>query len=468
MTSLFLRLLISMWVAMALLVGAFAAIHAWAFPPEAGSMRRQFGTRSAATRGENALLCLRQGLEDCSRVLRARDPRDQRLALYRATELELGEPIEDGPELARAALAAPEHSVFRSEGNHGEEAEFLAIVLDRDPRYVVVSQGPVWSRWVFFISPDTLFSRLLAIVIVTGLVAVVLARYLSRPIAQLRVATQQMAAGDLSVRVGDQLRQADGETRALGRDLDRMAERIQASLESERRLRRDISHELRSPLTRLNIAIELIRRRSADDLAPAFDRIERDTQRLDLMIRELLTLNRLESEGLQHRETIDLTALVRQVADDVSLEAEQKGGHVNTNVADTQPAAPVVYSVRGQAELLRRAIENVVRNAVRFTDAGTDVEVALRAQGSDVIVSVRDRGPGVPEAALPHIFEPFYRVADDRARNSGGTGLGLAITDQAVTLHGGSVAAQNHSDRGLVVDIRLPLAAGSELAAVGR
>jgi two-component system, OmpR family, sensor kinase len=388
---------------------------------------------------------MRQGLEGCNRVLRARDARDQRFALYQGDQLELGEPIDRGPELARAALAAPEHTSFRS-----EDSEYLAIVLDRDPRYVVVSQGPIWSRWVFFISPDTLVYRLLAIVIVTGLVAVLLARYLARPISRLRRATQLMAEGDLSARVG-QLRHADSETRALGRDLDRMAERIQTSLESERRLRRDISHELRSPLTRLNIALELIRRQSAAELAPAFDRIERDTQRLDTMIRELLTLNRLESEGIRHRESIDLVALVRQIADDVSVEAEPRGGCVRANADDS-------FVVLGNAELLHRAIENVLRNAVRFTEADTDVEVELQRRGDNVLLSVRDRGPGVPESALPHIFEPFYRVADDRARNSGGAGLGLAITEQAVTLHGGRVQARNHPERGLVVEIELPLA----------
>jgi two-component system sensor histidine kinase CpxA len=394
---------------------------------------------------------VRQGLADCERVLSARDPRDQRLALYRrtehrGTELELGEPIERGPELARTALDAPDHSSFRS-----DESEYLAVVLDRDPRYVVVSQGPIRSRWVFFFTPDTLVYRLLAIVIVTGLVAALLARYLSRPIAQLRRATQQMAAGDLSVRVAGQLRRADGETRALGRDLDRMAERIQASLESERRLRRDISHELRSPLTRLNIALELIRRKSAPELAPAFDRIERDTQRLDAMIRELLTLNRLESEGIGRRESVDVATLVRQIADDVSVEAEQRGGQVRV-------VARGASNVQGEAELLRRAVENVLRNAVRFTHAGTDVDVELTRRGEQVLLSVRDQGPGVPEAALPHLFEPFYRVADDRARGSGGTGLGLAITEQAVTLHGGRVQARNHPERGLVVEIELPAA----------
>src|SRR5262245_32145557 len=196
MKSLFLRLLTFMWLAMALLVGAFALIHAWAFPPEAGELRQKYNARSAETRGENALYCLRLGLEHCDQGLARRDPRDLKLALYKDGELALGEPIAAGPELVRAARAAPDHDAFQV-----GESELISVVLDRDPRYVVVAEGPVWSRWMFFLVPDTLPYRLIAIVLVTGLVSVLLARYLSRPIAQLRQATQRMASGDLSVRV---------------------------------------------------------------------------------------------------------------------------------------------------------------------------------------------------------------------------------------------------------------------------
>jgi signal transduction histidine kinase len=445
--SLFLRLLVSMWLAMALLVGAFALIHAYAFPPEAGSSRQKFMARSAETRGENALLCERQKLGNCERVLERRDPRDARLAVYENGELRMGQPIAGAAELARAALAAPERSVFKVGDN-----EWSAVVVSRDPRYVVVSEGPVWSRWLFFIVPDTLPYRLLAIVLVTGLVAVLLARYLSAPVARLREATQLMAAGDLSVRVAKQLLGADQQTQALGRDLDAMAERIQALLDSERRLRGDISHELRSPLTRLNIAIELIRRKSGPELAPAFERIERDTARLDQMIGELLTLNRLQAEGIASRESIDLPALAQSVVDDAGMEAERQGASLALHVHE--PA-----SVQGSRELLRRAIENVVRNAIRFTQPGLAIELELRRVAERVTLSVRDHGPGVPADALDKIFKPFYRVEGDRARHTGGTGLGLAITEQAVTLHGGSVHASNHSTGGLVVTLELPAAA---------
>lgn len=445
MKSLFLRLLTFMWLAMTLLVGAFALIHAWAFPPEAGELRQNRSARSAETRGENALLCQRQSLGRCAEVLEKRDPRDQRLALYRDGQVALGAPIVGGAELAQAALAAPERSAFRV-----DESELTAVVLARDPRYVVVAEGPVWSRWMFFVVPDTLPYRLLAIVLVTGLVSVLLARYLSRPIARLRQATQQMAAGDLSVRVSAELTHADSETRALGRDLDAMAERIAALIDSERRLRRDVSHELRSPLTRLNIGIELLRRRSAPELAPAFERIERDTARLDAMIGELLTLHRLEAESSVHGEPIELGALAQQIVDDVSLEAEQRGA---TLQARLEPGC----LVRGNRELLRRAIENVLRNAVRFTDPNTSVQLDLTRRDGRAELGIRDRGPGVPPDALERIFKPFYRVGGDRARNTGGTGLGLAITEQAMLLHGGSVRAENHPGQGLLVTLELPL-----------
>ncbi|KYF56924.1 hypothetical protein BE08_22205, partial [Sorangium cellulosum] len=314
--------------------------------------------------------------------------------------------------------------------------------------------GPVRSPWMFFIVPETLPLRLLAIVVVTGLVAVVLARYLSRPIRVLRGATQRMASGDLSVRVSRQLAGADGETVALGRDMDRMAERIDELLETQRRLLRDVSHELRSPLARLNIALELVRRRSPPDVEPAFDRIERETERLNGMIGELLTLSRLETgRGMERTERVDLTALVEQLVEDAAFEAEQQGCSVELG-------ARAACSLDGNGELLRRAIENVVRNAVRFTEPGTAVRVDLECAGGVAELRVRDRGPGVPEAALGDIFRPFYRVDDHRARGAGGTGIGLAITQRAVLLHGGEVEARNAEDGGLVVALRLPAVAG--------
>lgn len=445
MKSLFLRLLVFMWLAMTLLVGAFALIHAYAFAPESGEQRQRFLARAALVRAENALLCQRQGLAGCAAVLEQREPREQRLGLYRDGQLLMGQGIPGAQELLAQAQRAPARMAFRS-----AETELMAAVLERDPSHVVVAESPLRSRWLFFLVPDTLPYRLAAIVLITGLLSLLLARYLSRPIARLRGATQQMAAGDLSVRVGSALAGADSETQALGRDLDVMAERIAALLESERRLRRDMSHELRSPLTRLNIALELIRRKSPPELGSAFERIERDTARLDALIGELLSLHQLEAEKAVQAEPVELASLTQQIVDDAALEAEQRGCRVQAKLLE--PSA-----IRGNRELLRRAIENVVRNAVRFTDDGTSVEVELRHEAERALLTVRDHGPGVPAEALQGIFKPFYRVAGDRARQSGGTGLGLAITERAVALHGGRVLAENHAQSGLVVTLELPL-----------
>ncbi|WP_437618114.1 ATP-binding protein [Sorangium sp. So ce1151] len=448
MKSLFLRLLVSLWLAMALLVGLFAVIHGWAFSAEPSALRRRLSTRSVELRAESALACARDGLAGCEQSLAPLDPRDQRVAVYRSGALVSGEPIE-------GAAGIEDRARRSGDGIAVEvgERELVAVVLRRDPSLAAVATGPVRSPWVFFLMLETLPQRLLAIVGVTGLVAVLLARYLSRPIRILRGATQRMASGDLSVRVAQQLAGADGETLALGRDMDRMAERIQELLETQRRLLRDVSHELRSPLARLNIALELVRRRSPPDVEPAFDRIERETERLNGMIGELLTLSRLESgRGMERTERVDLTALVEQLVEDAAFEAEQQGCSVELGARDA-------CSLDGNGELLRRAIENVVRNAVRFTEPGTAVRVDLECAGGLAEVRVRDRGPGVPEGALVDIFKPFYRVDDHRARGAGGTGIGLAITQRAVLLHGGEVEASNADGGGLVVALRLPAAA---------
>ncbi len=444
MKSLFVRLLLFMWLAMAGVGAAFACIHAFAFSQDVSVTRRRFLLRSAEVRAEHALLCSRAGLPRCEVGLEPIDPRDASVSLYRDGSLALGKAIPGGAELARAALLAAEGNAFET-----GERDLLAVVLPRDRSYVAVSSAPVRSLWAFFLVPETLQYRLLAIVAVTGVAAALLARYLSRPVALLRRATQAMAAGDLSVRTAGELHAADRETQALGRDLDRMAERIELLLESERRLRRDISHELRSPLSRLNIALELVRRKSPDDALPAFDRIERETERLNTMIGELLTLNRLESERSIRREDVELEKLAEEVVADARLEAEPSGTSITL-------AAQGPTTVRGDGELLRRAFENVLRNAVRFTEPGSRVDVTLMGDADGVAMQVRDRGPGVPESMLDEIWKPFYRVETDRSRAVGGTGIGLAITHRAVALHGGRTSAKNAAGGGLVVSLHLP------------
>jgi two-component system sensor histidine kinase CpxA len=454
MKSLFLRLLVTLWLALAVLGGVFAVIHASSFGAETSSGRQRMQRRTLELRAERALECMRDRGTNCDVTLVAIDPRDTRLAVYHAGAPVIGEAVPEANSVIEEATRDDDRMATRVL----DDNEITAVVLASDRSYAVVAIGPVRSPWFFFILPETLPYRLLAIVVVTGLVSVLLARYLSRPLRVLRDATKELAAGNLAVRVTHRLKGADGETLALGEEMDRMAERIQALLEAQKRLLRDVSHELRSPLARLGTALELVRRRSPPDVEPAFDRIERETERLNVMIGELLTLSRLEAEqGLEQSERVDFAALVEQIVDDAAFEAEQYGAHVEMS----QHGSAVVL---GNAELLSRAVENVVRNAIRFTEPGSTVRVDLENPAGFAELRVRDHGPGVPAQALVDIFKPFYRVGDDRARGTGGSGIGLAITHRAVLLHGGTVVAKNAEGGGLVVTVRLPDAATPRVA----
>jgi two-component system sensor histidine kinase CpxA len=235
-----------------------------------------------------------------------------------------------------------------------------------------------------------------------------------------------------------------------------MAERLEQLVSSQRRRLGDVSHELRSPLARLEVALELARRRAGDSAAEALDRIGRESRRLDELIGQLLSLERMSShEAESDRRRVDLGRLLGEVVADARFEAET-GGRTVTLFVERDA------TVLGSAELLRSALENVVRNAVAHAPAGTAVDVSLAVTGAAeqrgaALITVRDRGPGVPEVELGRLFEPFHRVSEARDRQSGGVGLGLAITRRAVEWHGGTVAASNHPDGGLEVAIRLPL-----------
>lgn len=287
-------------------------------------------------------------------------------------------------------------------------------------------------------------------VISSGLVCFFLARYLTKPIVRLRAATQRIAAGDLTARAGASGRRRD-EISELVRDFDTMAERLEALVKAQSRLLNDISHELRSPLARLNVALALARQRSGAEAQGALDRIEIEADRLNELIGRLLTIARLESrEAAMRTSSFSLNELIADVAKDADFEAQSR----NCRVSASMPSDCVLV---GSPGLLHSAIENVVRNAVRYTKVGTEVEISLHCAGSEAIVRVTDSGPGVPEESLGKLFEPFYRIDDSRGRQTGGVGLGLAIAKRAVGLHGGTVTAANRPGGGFAVEIHLPL-----------
>ncbi len=326
-------------------------------------------------------------------------------------------------------------------------------------RYVLVSEVPRSRFALLLAEPGALMLRLCAVLLTAGLVCYGLARYLAAPVETLRAGVRRLASGDLSARVSESVGARRDEIADLSHDFDRMAERIESLVMSQRRLLGDISHELRSPLARLSVALGLARRRAGDEapgVASALDRIEREAERLNELIGQLLTLTRLETdEDELHKTPIDLQKLVRQVVADADFEAHARNRRVHI-IADEE------CSLTGNAELLRSAIENVIRNGVRYTAENTTVEVSLRCASmgddfSSVVISVRDYGKGVPDEALADIFRPFYRITDARERQTGGTGLGLAIAERAVRLHGGTIKAANASEGGLVVEIKFPV-----------
>jgi signal transduction histidine kinase len=319
-------------------------------------------------------------------------------------------------------------------------------------RYVLIVEG-AGGPFETGYKPQVL--RLLAFLLTSGVLCYLLARYLTSPVAKLRAMTHTLASGDLSARVGPSLGRRRDELADLGRDFDVMVERIESLVAAQRRLLGDISHELRSPLARLSVALGLARRKAGKEVGTELDRIEREAEIINELIGQMLTLTRLESrsEGIKKVE-FDLAALVCQIADDADFEACEKQCRVSTVHVDECMAI-------GSVELLHSAIENVLRNAVQFTPAGTAIDVSLlRISEGDrnyALITVRDHGRGLPEGALEDIFKPFYRVADARDRESGGTGLGLAITDRAIRLHGGTAAASNAEGGGLLVELWLPL-----------
>ncbi len=357
---------------------------------------------------------------------------------------------EPDPELRKAAQLAMADGVIRRQRS-GSRHLLVRPVTTPDGRQLAVAASRVAPpRLVDLVEPHALIAPLAALLLATGLFAMWLARHLTSPVAALRAATRQLAAGVLDSRVGPPTSTRRDEIGDLARDFDGMAARIQSLVEGHQRLLRDVSHELRSPLARLGVALELARNTGSPK---HLDRIATESERLETMIASLLEVSRLEASN-EAAQTFPLDTLVSDVCQDASVEAGAREVAMECTRTETD------LQIHGHMKLLRSAVENVVRNAIRHTAAGSSVEIQLLREGSEAVISVRDHGPGVPDAALEHLFEPFFRVEDARERERGGVGLGLAITDRAVRQHGGRAEANNHPDGGLLVRIILPLSDG--------
>lgn len=290
-------------------------------------------------------------------------------------------------------------------------------------------------------------------ILASFVVAALLAWYVSKPIRSLRRAFDAAAHGDLDVRIGASLGRRHDELADLGRDFDRTAAQLKQLVDGQRRLLHDVSHELRSPLARLQAAVGLARQQPGN-LEGSMDRIEREAARMDRLVDELLTLSRVEA-GIRsgNDESVDLALLVHEVVQDAAFETDAGPTSVAID-ADVDALGDV--AIKGNPELLHRALENVVRNAARYTPAGGRVRIVGEhdAARHEIRLTVNDDGPGVAPAEVESIFEPFYRGG--QAKGTRGHGLGLAIARRVVEAHGGSIRAANRVSGGLAVTIRLP------------
>lgn len=309
-----------------------------------------------------------------------------------------------------------------------------------DARYALIVESP------FSFEPWTLLPYYGLILLTIAALGWPLAFHIGAPLRSLARTVDRFGQGDLTVRARSGRRDEIG---ALARSFDRMADRIETLLTAERRLLQDVSHELRSPLARLSFATELVK--TEPDANKAVAQLRKEVSRLSDLVGSLLEMTRAEGDPASgQRQEIGLDALIRDLVDDCSVEAGARNCHVEFSCADS-------VNMTGDPELVRRAIENVLRNAIQYSPANGLVSVRLEEVSQTARVEIRDRGTGVPEEQLSQIFRPFFRVDDSRNGSTGGIGLGLAIATRAVSLHHGWIEAKN-AEPGLVVTIGFPLA----------
>jgi len=357
--------------------------------------------------------------------------------------------------LGRPAPAAALAAASALEGAEPDARQIATVEIAEGQRYLLFTLGPGMSvpaggppqlhYWPRNLPPPTALVATLAGSVLT---AMLLARYVAKPIRSLRSAFQAAAAGDLDRRIAHVIGHRTDELSDLGRDFDRMTERLRSSMEGQRRLLHDVSHELRSPLARLQAAVGLLRQEPRQ-LAAMSQRIEDEIARIDHLVSELLTLSRLEAgEFGGSREEVDMHDLLQDIVQDARFEAQAHGREV---IWDEEAFAVL----HGAPVLLHRAIENVVRNALKHTAGNTTIRIesTLSPDQRQYRLRVLDRGPGVAPAELPKLFTPFFRAASEACA---GFGLGLAIARRCVEAHGGTIHAENRPTGGLCVEIELP------------
>ena len=301
--------------------------------------------------------------------------------------------------------------------------------------------------WELFI--DNIWPLLLVSILVSGSACFFLARYFTYSINTLQRATQQIAQGDLSVRIGEHFAGRKDEIAALGRDFDHMTERLDQAMQEQKRLIKDVSHELRTPLARLQFAVELAQKRSNGLVDTELARIKQNADYLNNIITDILSLP-VQGQKFELDDVTDLVSLASTLIENYSIEASEKNVSIEFNCKEEEAL------VATHGNMLLGVFENILRNALAYTDNNTKIQIELLQINNQFSVSITDQGPGVDAAHLENIFKPFFRTDEARARETGGYGLGLAIAHRSVLLHGGDISAINNPGGGLTLKVTLP------------
>lgn len=375
-------------------------------------------------------------------------------ALRRLLQNHMRHPVyavrEDGQEVLARPVSSGTLDAVRQALQHGLGSGTIRQVASAGHTYLLfVPDGGVEAGGK---PPPRLFPMVPVVMgtVASLIFAALLAWYFSKPIRLLRRAFQSVAEGRFDVRVEALMGRRRDDLADLGRDFDQMADQLQGLIEGQRRLLHDISHELRSPLARLQAAMGLVRQQP-ENIEPSLARMDRECVRMDRLVGELLTLSKLEAGGQgTPSQTANFAELLGDIVNDACFEARAQG-------KDVLWSGPGSAEIQGHVELLQQAVENVVRNAVKHTPEGTTVHIesAVDASLQCLRLVVTDEGPGVPEEELGLIFEPFYR-GTTQEKNTDGHGLGLAIARRALEAHGGSIRATNRAGAGLRVEMMIP------------
>ncbi len=438
MHSLFWKIFLTMWLS---IVGFSAAIG-WLND----KLAREQWAEQPADSFDRGLFRIAQRAQQALEMDGRRGLRDELLNIPRMTRGHIYVIDEEGREVLGRDAGLQELTARRTpmamtvfEGRGG--ATYTMYTVSRAPPSTILAPGPQGTAL-----------RIAAAALLSALISFFLARSLATPLEALRSASRKIAAGDLATRVSPAIPARQDEIGQLAADFDAMAARLEAMQVANQRLLQDVSHELRSPLARLSVALEIARRKGAGHIESEIERIGLESERLQTLVNDVLGLLRESSGPVPSLdEDVDLTEMLTDLVEVVNYEVPEGKRGIEWQPAGARP-------FRGNRELIWRAIENLLRNALRHTDPERGVLLTLESarRGAQWRIEVRDFGSGVPEGELEKIFRPFYRVQESRDRGSGGHGLGLSIAADAVRRHGGTIEARNATDGGLVVQIRLP------------